>query len=106
MGCKSFFSLKVQFPDVEDNPSPRAVPQCFRIVFSNINGLHVNRDELTIATTKFDVVTSAETDVTLIPMVWLLLVSPLLLTVLSWLMDPFIVLVCVGSCSDKCTRSI
>ena len=33
-------------------------------MFTNINGLHGNRDELAIATTKFDVVACAETKVT------------------------------------------
>ena len=32
--------------------------------FTNINGLHGNRDELAIAATKFDVVACAETKVT------------------------------------------
>ena len=67
MGCKSVFfygCLKLWFPDVEVNPGPREVPQCCRVVFTNINGLHGNRDELAIAVTKFDVVTCAETKVT------------------------------------------
>ena len=33
-------------------------------MFTNINGLHGNRDELAIAATKFDVVACAETKVT------------------------------------------
>ena len=33
-------------------------------MFSNINGLHDNRDELAIAATKFDVVPCSETKVT------------------------------------------
>ena len=37
----------------------------------------------------------------LMPMVWLLLISPLLLTVLNWLMVPLIELeVCLDLCSD------
>ena len=68
MGCKSvlFFygCLKLRFPDVEVNPGPRVVPQCCRVMFTNINGLHGNRDELAIAATKFDVVACAETKVT------------------------------------------
>ena len=56
--------LKLWFPDVEINPGPRAVPQCCRVMFSNINGLHGNRDELAIAATKFDVVACTETMVT------------------------------------------
>ena len=63
----SFFfygCLKLRFPDVEINPGPRAVPQCCRVMFTNINGLHGNRDELAIAATKFDVVACAETKVT------------------------------------------
>ena len=67
MGCKSvlFFygCLKLRFPDVEVNPGPRAVPQCCRVMFSNINGLHSNIDELAIAATKVDVVACAETNV-------------------------------------------
>ena len=72
MGCKfnyfSFFygCLKLQFSDVEVNQGPKAVPQiqCCRVMFSNINGLHGNRDELAIAATKIDVVACAETKVT------------------------------------------
>ena len=68
MGCKSvlFFygCLKLRFPDVGVNPGPRVAPQCCRVMFTNINGLHGNRDELAIAATKFDVVACAETKVT------------------------------------------
>ena len=68
MGCKSvlFFygCLKLRFPDVEVNPGPRVAPQCCRVMFTNINGLHGNRDELAIAATKFVVVACAETKVT------------------------------------------
>ena len=68
MGCKSvlFFygCLKLRFPDVEVNPGPRVAPQCCRVMFTNIKGLHGNRDELAIAATKFDVVACAETKVT------------------------------------------
>ena len=56
--------LKLRFPDVEVNPGPRVAPQCCRVMFTNINGLHGNRDELAIAATKFDVVACAETKVT------------------------------------------
>ena len=41
-----------------------AVPQCCRIMLSNINGLHGHKDELAIAVTKFDVVACVETKVT------------------------------------------
>ena len=62
MDCKSvlFFygCLKLRFPDVEVNPGPREAPQCCRVMFTNINGLHGNRDELAIAATKFDDVAS------------------------------------------------
>ena len=68
MGCKSvlFFygCLKLRFPDVEVNPGPKSAPQCCRVMFTNINGLHGNRDELAIAASKFDVVACAETKVT------------------------------------------
>ena len=68
MGCKSvlFFygCLKLPFPDVEVNPGPRVAPQCCRVMFTDINGLHGNRDELAIAETKFDVVACDETKVT------------------------------------------
>ena len=68
MGCKSvlFFygCLKLRFPDIEVNPGPRVAHQCCIIMFTNINGLHGNRDELAIAATKFDVVACAETKVT------------------------------------------
>ena len=68
MGCKSvlFFygCLKLRFPDVEVNPGVRVAHQCCRVMFTNINGLHGNRDELAIATSKFDVVACAETKVT------------------------------------------
>ena len=62
MGCKSvlYGCLKLRFPDVEVNPGPRVAPQCFRVMFTNINGLHGTRDELAIAATKFDVVACAE----------------------------------------------
>ena len=56
--------LKLRFPDVEFNPGPRVAPQCCRVMCTNINGLHGNRDELTIAATKFDVVVCTETEVT------------------------------------------
>ena len=63
MGCKSVFffygCLKLQSPDVEVNPSPRAMPQCCRAMFFNINCLHGNSHELALAATKF-----AETKVT------------------------------------------
>ena len=68
MGCKSvlFFCgcLKLRLPDVEVNPGPRVAHQCCRVMFTNINGLHGNRDELAIAASKFDVVACAETKVT------------------------------------------
>ena len=67
MGCKSvlFFygCLKLRFPDVEVNPGPRVPHQCCRVMFTNINRLHGNRDELGIAAIKFDVVVCAETKV-------------------------------------------
>ena len=56
--------LKLRFPDVEVNPGPRTVPQCCRVMFSNINGLHCNRNDPAIAATKFDVVSCVETKVT------------------------------------------
>ena len=59
MGGKSVFfygCLKLLFPDVVVNPG--------RVVFTNIIGLHGNRDELAIAATKFGVVACAETKVT------------------------------------------
>ena len=58
-------TVKLRFPDVEVNPVPRAVPQCCRVLFSNINGLNCNRDELAICIvgTEFDVVACAETKV-------------------------------------------
>ena len=43
---------------------PRVVPQCCRVMFSNINDLHGNRDELAISATKFDVIVCYETKVT------------------------------------------
>ena len=67
MGCKSVFfygCLKLRFQDVEVNPGPMAAHQCCRVMFTNINGLYGNRDELAIAATKFDVVACAETKVT------------------------------------------
>ena len=56
--------MKLQFPDVEVNHGPMEVPQCCRVMFTNINGRHGNRDELAIAATKLDVVACAETKVT------------------------------------------
>ena len=68
MGCKSvlFFygCLKLRFPDAEVNPGPRAAPQCCRVMFTNINGLQGNRDELALVVTKFDIVACAVTKVT------------------------------------------
>ena len=65
MGCKSvlyfYGCLKLQFPDDEVNPGPMVAPQCCRVMFTIINGLHGYRDELAIAATKFDVVACAET---------------------------------------------
>ena len=46
------------------DPGPRVVPQFYRFIFSNINGLHGNRDELAVAASKFDVVAFAEMKVT------------------------------------------
>ena len=66
MGCKSvlFFYgfLKLRFPDVEVNPIPRVAHQFCRNMFTNINVLHGNRDELAIAASKlpaFDFATVA-----------------------------------------------
>ena len=68
MGCKSVLTThsvpEKRFLDVDVNPDPRAVPQCCREMFTNINGLHGNRDELAIATNKFDDVAYVETKVT------------------------------------------
>ena len=55
--------VKLQFSDVDVNPGPRAVPQCCRVMLTNINVLHGNRDELAIAATKFGVVACADTKV-------------------------------------------
>ena len=56
--------LKLWFPDVEVEPCPRAVSQCCKVMFSNINSLHGNRDELAFAATKFYVVACAKAKVT------------------------------------------
>ena len=60
MGCKFILyfygCLELRFLDVEVNPGPRAVLQCCRVMFTNINDLHGYRDEIAIAATKFDVV--------------------------------------------------
>ena len=57
--------LKTRFPDVEENPGPVARPpaRC-RMLFSNINGLHANLQELGIAASSHDVVFCAETRAT------------------------------------------
>lgn len=56
--------LKFRFPDVEENPGPRATPrQKCKVLFSNINGLHGNLAELAVAATEVDVVACAETKV-------------------------------------------
>ena len=44
-------------------PGPRVEHQCCRVMFTNINGLHGNRDELAITATKFDVAGCTETKV-------------------------------------------
>ena len=57
--------LRLRFPDVETNPGPRSVrPRSCRVMFSNINGLHGNLEELAVAAAGYDVVACAETKVT------------------------------------------
>ena len=56
--------LKLRFLDVEENPGPRPRNSC-RVMFTNINGLHGNLDELAVASSSgFDVVVCAEAKVT------------------------------------------
>ena len=57
--------LKLRFPDVEENPGPGRVPRnSCRILFTNINGLHRNLDDLALAAVGVDIVVCAETRVT------------------------------------------
>ena len=56
--------LKFRFPDVEVNPGPRMAPRNWcKVMFTNINGLHGNLEELAVAAAGFDVVCCAETKV-------------------------------------------
>ena len=58
-------SLKLRFPDVEENPGPRATaPARCRALFTNINGLHGNLKELAVASSRYDIVLCAETKAT------------------------------------------
>ena len=56
--------MKVRFPDVEENPGPGTQPcdKC-RIMFSNINGLNGNLEDLAVAASGLDIVVCAETKV-------------------------------------------
>lgn len=64
MDCSIYFfaCLKLRFPDVEENPGPVARPptRC-RLLYANINGLHRNLQELSVAASSHDVVLCAET---------------------------------------------
>ena len=71
-GCKSFLlwvpetKTLVQgttTTTLRHHPGARVVPQCYRVMLSNINVLHDNRDELAIASTEFDALACAETKV-------------------------------------------
>ena len=54
-----------RYPYVEMNPDPRAgVPSRCGIMFSNMNGLHGNLDELAVAASQFVIVFSSETKTT------------------------------------------
>ena len=60
-----FACLVLRYPDVEENPGPRGStsPRC-RVMFSNINGLHGNLAELSVVSSRYDVVVCAETKAT------------------------------------------
>ena len=48
--------------DVELNPSPRvSVPRKCRYLYANINGLSANINDLSVASSRFDIVMCAET---------------------------------------------
>ena len=69
LNCLLFFllvygCLRLQFSDVEENPGPSTVPRdkC-EIMFSNINGIHGNPEDLAVAASGLDFVVFSETKV-------------------------------------------
>ena len=69
LNCLLFFllvygCLKLQFSDVEENPGPSTVPRdkC-EIMFSNINGIHGNTEDLVVAASGLDFVVCSVTKV-------------------------------------------
>ena len=57
-----FVCLVPRFPDVEVNPCPRVgAPTKCRLMFASINGPSVNLNELSVATSRLDIVLCAET---------------------------------------------
>ena len=58
-----FVCLVTRYPAKEVNPGPRVhflLPAWFRVMFSNIYGLHGNLDELAVAASHFDTVLCCE----------------------------------------------
>ena len=60
----NFACQEIRYPDVEVNPGPRDVVSASCRMFSNINGLHGNLDELAVAASHFDIVFCCETEAT------------------------------------------
>ena len=57
-----FACLVLRFPDMKLNPGPKvSVPRNCRYLYANINGLSANINELSVASSRFDIVTCAET---------------------------------------------
>ena len=54
--------LRLRFPDVETNPSPRhPVPAVCRILCSNVRGLAGKLSDLTVASSQYDILFCSET---------------------------------------------
>ena len=59
----SFYaSLRLRFLDVETNPGPRRpVPDVCRLLCSNVRGLELNLSDLTVASSRYDILLCSET---------------------------------------------
>ena len=54
--------LRLRFPDVETNPGPRRpVPTVCRVLCSNVRGLAGNLNDLTVASSQYDMLLCSET---------------------------------------------
>ena len=61
--CLIFYAfLRLRFLDVETNPGPRRpVPTVCRLVYSNVLGLAENISDLTVASSRYDILLRSET---------------------------------------------